>query len=48
MELRVRFLEKGKKKPEISKYVFGFSSSQNTEWYETDFFFFFLSGLKEE
>lgn len=47
MELRVGFLEKGEKKPEISKNVFGFFSSQNTEWYEIDFFFFF-SGPKEE
>lgn len=42
MELRAIFLEKRKKKPEISKYVFGFSSYQNTECYETDLFFIFL------
>ena len=48
MELRAIFLEKRKKKPEISKYVFGFSSYQNTECYETDLFLYIFRGLKEE
>ena len=48
MELRAIFLEKRKKKPEISKYVFGFSSYQNTECYETDLFFIFLEDWKKK